>query len=81
MKIFSKTDIGMHRSMNQDSLFVSEASSNGMKLCILADGMGGYKGGEIGYLNTYADITATIADMFDMKTDLAGKSFASVFSK
>ncbi len=43
--------------------------------------MKGYKGGEIGYLNTYADITATIADMFDMKTDLAGKSFASVFSK
>ena len=43
--------------------------------------MKGYKGGEIGYLNTYADITATIADMFDVKTDLAGKSFASVFSK
>ena len=43
--------------------------------------MKGYKGGEIGYLDTYADITATIADMFDIKTDLAGKSFASVFSK
>ena len=47
MKIYSKTDIGMHRSMNQDSLFVSEAGSNGLTLCILADGMGGYKGGEI----------------------------------
>ena len=43
--------------------------------------MKGYKGGEIGYLDTYADITATIADMFEIKTDLAGKSFASVFSK
>ena len=43
--------------------------------------MKGYKGGEIGLLDTYADITATIADMFDIKTDLAGKSFASVFSK
>ena len=43
--------------------------------------MKGYKGGNIGYLDTYADITATIADMFDLKTDLAGKSFASVFSK
>lgn len=43
--------------------------------------MKGYKGGNIGYLDTYADITATIADMFDIKTDLAGKSFASVFSK
>ena len=43
--------------------------------------MKGYKGGNIGYLDTYADITATIADMFDIKTCLAGKSFASVFSK
>ncbi len=43
--------------------------------------MKGYKGGNIGYLDTYADITATIADMFDIKTGLAGKSFASVFSK
>ena len=42
--------------------------------------MKGYKGGNIGYLDTYADITATIADMFDIKTCLAGKSFASVFS-
>lgn len=47
MKVFTKTDIGKVRSMNQDSLLVSENEVEGLNLYILADGMGGYKGGEI----------------------------------
>ena len=47
MKVFTRTDIGRTRSMNQDSFLVSESKENGFKLYILADGMGGYKGGEI----------------------------------
>ena len=47
MKVFTKTDVGMTRSMNQDSLLVSDNNRNGLNLYILADGMGGYKGGEI----------------------------------
>ena len=47
MKVFTRTDIGRTRSMNQDSFLVSENKENGFKLYILADGMGGYKGGEI----------------------------------
>lgn len=46
MKVFTKTDIGKVRSMNQDSFLVSE-KEDGLKIYILADGMGGYKGGEI----------------------------------
>ena len=46
MLIYAKTDIGKAREINQDFYYVSE-EKNGMKLCILADGMGGYKGGEI----------------------------------
>ena len=46
MRVFTKTDIGKVRSMNQDSFLVSE-KENGLKIYILADGMGGYKGGEI----------------------------------
>lgn len=46
MRAYSKTDIGRAREMNQDFIYVSE-ETNGMRLCILADGMGGYKGGEI----------------------------------
>ena len=46
MRAYAKTDIGKAREMNQDFYYVSE-EKNGMRLCILADGMGGYEGGEI----------------------------------
>lgn len=46
MRILAKTDIGKARDMNQDSFFSSKADDE-IKLFILADGMGGYKGGEI----------------------------------
>lgn len=46
MRVYAKTDIGKAREMNQDFYYVSE-EYEGMRLCILADGMGGYKGGEI----------------------------------
>lgn len=32
--------------MNQDAYYISEEDDN-YKLCILADGMGGYTGGEV----------------------------------
>ena len=46
MRILGKSDIGKAREMNQDSFFVSSEADE-IKLFILADGMGGYKGGEI----------------------------------
>ena len=46
MQAYAKTDIGKAREMNQDFIYVSKNMED-MKLCILADGMGGYKGGEI----------------------------------
>lgn len=46
MNIYAETDIGMVRQMNQDAYYISEENDN-YKLCILADGMGGYTGGEI----------------------------------
>lgn len=46
MKVFAGTDIGKARDMNQDCYYVSK-NSDEVKLCILADGMGGYTGGEI----------------------------------
>ena len=44
--VFAKTDIGKVRKINQDYYYTSEENSI-PKLCILADGMGGYKGGEV----------------------------------
>ena len=46
MKVFAGTDIGKARDMNQDYYYVSR-NSDEIKLCVLADGMGGYTGGEI----------------------------------
>ena len=46
MRVYAKTDIGKEREMNQDFYYLSN-EINGMRLCVLADGMGGYNGGEI----------------------------------
>ncbi len=46
MKVFAKSDIGKARETNQDSYYVSQPSEN-VGLYIVADGMGGYNGGDI----------------------------------
>ena len=46
MKGFAKTDVGKAREMNQDYYYIAKAE-NELQLYILADGMGGYNGGEI----------------------------------
>lgn len=44
--VFAKTDIGKAREINQDYYYISE-NTEIPQVFILADGMGGYKGGEI----------------------------------
>lgn len=46
MKVFAKSDIGKARETNEDFYYISNEENN-LKLYILADGMGGYNGGEI----------------------------------
>lgn len=46
MKGFAKTDVGKAREMNQDYYSIPSSKSD-LQLYILADGMGGYNGGEI----------------------------------
>ena len=46
MEAFANSDIGKVRYMNQDSYYISDKDDK-IKLYIVADGMGGYKGGEI----------------------------------
>ena len=46
MKGFARTDIGKARDMNQDYYYIP-SSENDLQIYILADGMGGYNGGEI----------------------------------
>lgn len=46
MRVFAKSDIGKARESNQDSFYVSQPSET-TGLYIVADGMGGYNGGDI----------------------------------
>lgn len=46
MEIFAKSDLGKARDINEDSIYVPEEDL-GIKVYILADGMGGYRGGDV----------------------------------
>ena len=46
MKAFAKTDLGKARDINEDFYYIARNEED-LKLYILADGMGGYNGGEI----------------------------------
>lgn len=46
MKVFANSDVGKARDINEDFYYTSDCQDY-LKLYILADGMGGYNGGEI----------------------------------
>ena len=46
MKIYSKTDIGLRRTLNQDAFYVGEFEG-GAVFAVVCDGMGGAKGGNV----------------------------------
>ena len=46
IKAYAKSDVGKVREQNQDSYYISEPLDK-VQLFIIADGMGGYNGGEI----------------------------------
>lgn len=64
MRILAKSDIGRLRDMNQDSYYVSDLEKDDLKLYILADGMGGYKGGEIASSLAIANVRNFIINNF-----------------
>lgn len=72
MQIYASTDIGKAREMNQDYYSVQ---SEPIKLYILADGMGGYNGGEIASKLAVESVQNYINNNFDeIKLDREGIS-------
>lgn len=62
MKMFSVTDTGLRRKMNQDYYFASDAAVGNLpNLYIVADGMGGHKAGEYASRYTTERIVASVA--------------------
>lgn len=64
MRVLAKSDIGKVREMNQDSYYISDLENDELKLYILADGMGGYKGGEIASSLAVANVKNYITNHF-----------------
>lgn len=63
MKTFSKTDIGMVRSVNQDYVsVVNQPIGNLPNLLVVADGMGGHKAGEFASRFTGEVLKAEVQD-------------------
>ena len=62
MEIVAKSDVGKVREMNQDSFYIFDDEE--YKLCILADGMGGYKGGEIASKLTVNAVQSFVTNNF-----------------
>ena len=65
MRILAKSDIGKAREMNQDCYYVSNLNDE-IKLFILADGMGGYKGGEIASSLAVSCVKKFILDNYNL---------------
>ena len=68
MKIEAKTDIGMQRQMNQDAYCISQDNEKYV-LCVLADGMGGYTGGEIASNLAATSVEKYIKEHFENNKD------------
>ncbi|MDP2230030.1 Stp1/IreP family PP2C-type Ser/Thr phosphatase [Methylotenera sp.] len=71
LEIVRVTDVGLHREHNEDAI----ASDDTMGFVVLADGMGGYKAGEvaseIAVLSITAELKEALAKQHPGKVDLA----------
>lgn len=62
MKVFSKTDIGRKREVNQDYVYITEEPvGNIPNLFVVADGMGGHKAGDFASRYTVKTLVQEIA--------------------
>ncbi len=77
MLIFAKTDIGRERKNNQDYYYISDDGC----LSILADGMGGYAGGEIASKIATLSAKEYIEKNFDKNLDYDVEQILEIIKK
>lgn len=77
MKVKALTDIGLIRKKNQDAFFLSEKEDQ--PLFIIADGMGGHKGGEVASSDAINIIKKTFVENRDILIN--GKNIKDVIYK
>lgn len=65
MEIFAKSDVGKVRQKNEDSYYVAD-DELGIDVFILADGMGGYTGGEIASALAVAGAKSYIVNNYEI---------------
>ena len=79
MKVFSMTDTGIRRTMNQDYYFASESAVGNLpNLYIVADGMGGHKAGD--YASRYT-VECVVASALKNTTDYPVKILRDAIEK
>ena len=66
MKIYSRTDIGKKRSINQDAYYVGEFD-DGTAFAIVCDGMGGHMAGDIASARAISIISEYIKKSYSPK--------------
>lgn len=80
MKIYAETDIGNVRKINQDSFYILEENEN-CKLCILADGMGGYTGGEVASRLACMSAAEYIKENFDSEKQYSKEEILEIIKR
>ena len=91
MEVFARSDIGKVRDMNQDNYYISDQNDE-VSLYIIADGMGGYKGGEIAskmavdctknyILNNIGDVKKEKGDIAELIKDAIEYANMAIYEK